>query len=450
VTADTKERRAGGNRNRAAAWLAWSSAALSVAIFFAAGVLNSLPRPVSSAGDPASNSGATVGFVLFLAFPIVGAVLASRRPRNPIGWILLADGVLWMVLALTGSYSAYGVALPGTVPYPVAVGTIGNQWLWIPTVGLIGIYLLLLFPDGKLPSSRWRPLALFSAVVISLGSVIEGLAPGPLENQGMVRNPFGVETLPWLVGASYVLVPLLPLCILASAISMALRYRRSGGEVRQQIKWVAFAASFSGITYLMAILSQLVVWTTSEGGLPRFPWWAEILFSVAVLGFAGVPVAIGFAVLRYRLYDIDVIINRTLVYGSLTATLVAVYFGGVAAMQTLFRALTGQEQQPQLAVVVSTLAIAALFNPLRRRIQSFIDRRFYRRRYDARKTMEAFSAGLRDETDLKTLSGNLAGVIEDALQPAHVSLWLRPDAPKHPAPPTAHGGADSTTGRLLE
>jgi hypothetical protein len=413
---------------------------LSVAIFFAASVLNSLPRPASSPGSPSSGSGDTVGFVLFLAFPIVGAVLASRRPRNPIGWILLADGVLWMVLALTDSYSAYGVALPGSVPYPVAIGTIGNQWLWIPTVGLIGIYLLLLFPDGRLPSGRWRPLALFSAVVIFLGSVVEGLAPGPLENQGMVRNPFGVETLPWLVGASYVLVPLLPLCILASAMSMALRYRRSGGEVRQQIKWVAFAASFSGITYLMAILSQLVVWTTSEDGLPRFPWWADILFSVAVLGFALVPVAIGFAVLRYRLYDIDVIINRTLVYGSLTATLVAVYFGGVAAVQALFRALTGQEQQPQLAVVVSTLAIAALFNPLRRRIQSFIDRRFYRRRYDARKTMEAFSAGLREETDLETLSGNLAGVIEDALQPAHVSLWLRPDAPKHPAapaPPTA-------------
>jgi hypothetical protein len=210
-------------------------------------------------------------------------------------------------------------------------------------------------------------------------------------------------------------------------VSMVLRYRRSGGEVRQQIKWVAFVASFSGITYLIAMLSQLAMMAVSEGGVPRFPWWAEILFTAAVLGFAGVPVAIGFAVLRYRLYDIDIIINRTLVYGSLTAMLVAIYFGGVATMQTLFRALTGQEQQPQLAVVVSTLAIAALFNPLRKRIQSFIDRRFYRRKYDARRTVETFSARLRDETDLETLNRDLAEVVEETLQPAHVSLWLRSD-----------------------
>jgi hypothetical protein len=460
VTVNTKEQQAGGNRNRAAVWLAWSLAVLSVAGFVAVIVLDLLTPSAKSPGSSATlvtigvAVSETVSFVLFLAFPIVGAVVASRRPRNPIGWILLAGGVLWMILTVTDSYSVYGVARLGSLPYPVAIGTIGNQWLWITTVGLIGIYLLLLFPDGKLPSRRWRPLALFSAVVILLASVAEGLAPGPLENQGMVRNPFGVETLPWLVGASYVLVPLLPLCILASAMSMVLRYRHSGGEVRQQIKWVAFAASFSGITYLIAMLSQLAAVMVSEGGLPQFPWWAEILFSVAVLGFAGVPVAIGFAVLRYRLYDIDIIINRTLVYGSLTATLVALYFGGVASIQLLFRAMTGQEQQPQLAVVVSTLAIAALFNPLRKRIQSFIDRQFYRRKYDARRIVEAFSAKLRDETDLGTLNRDLAGVIEETLQPAHVSLWLRSDGnPRQPvdlAPPIAHRGAGNATGRLLE
>ncbi|HEX5848720.1 MAG TPA: hypothetical protein VFY59_05940 [Rubrobacter sp.] len=423
MTVDTKKRETGGNG--AAVWLAWSLAALSVAIFSAASVLSLLPRP--SAGDPSAinTSGDTVGYVLFLAFPIVGAVIASRRPRNPIGWILLADGLLWMVLAVADSYSAYGVARPGSVPYPVAVGTISNQWLWIPTVGLIGIYLLLLFPDGKLPSSRWRPLAFFSAAMILLSGVVEGLAPGPLENQGMVRNPFGVESMPWLVDASYVLLPLLPLCILASAISMVLRYRRSGGEVRQQIKWVAFVAAFSGTTYLIAMLGQLIMLALSEEDISQVPWWVEIAFAAAVLGFAGVPVAIGFAVLKYRLYDIDIIIRRTLVYGSLTAMLVAIYFGGVATMQTLFRTLTGQEQQPQLSVVVSTLVIAALFNPLRRGIQSFIDRRFYRRKYDARKTVEAFSARLRDETDLETLSRELAGVVEETLQPSHVSLWLR-------------------------
>jgi uncharacterized membrane protein len=148
---------------------------------------------------------------------------------------------------------------------------------------------------------------------------------------------------------------------------------------------------------------------------------------VVVLSFAGVPVAIGFAVLKYRLYDIDVVITRTLVYGSLTVMLVALYFASVATTQTILRALTGQTEQPQLAIVVSTLVIAALFNPLRRRIQSFIDRRFYRRKYDARKILEAFSARLRDETDLETLKNDLAGVIRETMQPAHVSLWLRPD-----------------------
>jgi hypothetical protein len=372
-----------------------------------------------------------LGFVPFLAFPLVGALVASRRPQNPIGWICLAVGFLFMLLGITDNYSVYGVANPGSVPYPVAVGTLGNQWLWMPTVGLLGIYLILLFPDGRLPSRRWRPLAWLSGVMILLFSVAEGLAPGPLENQGRVPNPFGLEEHPWLADAAIVILPLLPLCILASAVSLVLRFRRSGGEGRQQIKWIAFVASFAGLMYLIVMVSPFIVAPEMMGGggrLPPPPLWFELLFSVATLGFAGIPVAIGFAVLRYRLYDIDVVINRTLVYGSLTAMLVAVYFGGVATAQGVLRALTDQQQQPQLAIVVSTLVIAALFNPLRRRIQSFIDRRFYRRKYDARKTLEAFSAKLRDETDLDALTGEVVGVVREAMQPAHVSLWLRPDS----------------------
>jgi hypothetical protein len=153
----------------------------------------------------------------------------------------------------------------------------------------------------------------------------------------------------------------------------------------------------------------------------------QVGFALWVIGFMGVPVAIGIAIFKYRLYEINIIINRTLVYGALTATLALIYFGGVATTQAIFRALTGQEQQPQLAIVVSTLVIAALFNPLRRRIQGFIDRRFYRSKYDARKTLDAFSAKLRDETDLDALSDNLVGVVRETMQPAHVSLWLRPD-----------------------
>jgi hypothetical protein len=266
--------------------------------------------------------------------------------------------------------------------------------------------------------------------MIVLLSVTEGLAPGPLENQGGVRNPFGLEEFPWLADAALVMLPLLPLCILASAVSLVLRYRRSGGEVRQQIKWIAFVASFAGLVYLIAMVSQLFLAPVmvGEGGrLPPLPLWFELLTSVAVLGFAGVPVAIGFAILKYRLYDIDLLINRTLVYSALTATLVGVYVGSIVVLQGLLRALTGQESQ--LAIVASTLAVAALFNPLRRRIQGFIDRRFYRRKYDGRKSLEAFSAKLRDETDLDALRDDLVGVVKETIQPAHVSLWLRPELP---------------------
>jgi hypothetical protein len=432
-----RSRGIGGDSRRAAAWLAWSLAALSVAMFLASGVLGVLALSAQPPGNSTTvgTISETVSFVAFLAFPIVGALVASRRPENPIGWICLADGLLWMLLAVTDSYSVYGVARPGSVPFSVAVGTIGNQWLWVPTVGLLAIYLILLFPDGKLPSKRWRPLAWFSGVMIVLLSITEGLAPGPLENQGGVRNPFGLEALPWLVDVSYIILPLLPLCILASAVSLVLRFRRSRGDVRQQIKWIAFVTSFAGLLYFIAMISQLVIVSSGGGRLPPTPWWFELLFSVAVLGFAGVPVAIGLAVLKYRLYDIDVLINRTLVYGSLTATLVALYFGGVVGLQAVFRSVTGQGST--LAVVASTLAIAALFNPLRRRMQVFVDRRFYRRKYDTAKTLEAFSARLREETDLGTLSDDLVGVISDTMQPAHVSLWLRPD----PEPPGARTAA---------
>jgi hypothetical protein len=202
-------------------------------------------------------------------------------------------------------------------------------------------------------------------------------------------------------------------CAVAAVISVFVRLRSADGEKRQQIKWFAYAAAV-----LLGCLTLFpLMWVV--------PLWA--IFLIVVIGLSAMPVAVGIAVLRYRLYDIDRIINRTLVYGALTAALVAVYFGGVTTTQDILRALTGQEQQPQLAIVISTLVIAALFNPLRRRIQSFIDRRFYRRKYDARKTLEAFAATLRDETDLEALSGDLVGVVKETVQPAHASLWLRPD-----------------------
>jgi hypothetical protein len=396
---------------RTAAWLAWSLAALSVMMFVAAIALHVLARSVDSPGEWSTLGavGRVLSFLPFLAFPLVGALVASRRPRNWVGWILLADGLLWTFGAVLDSYRVYGLARPGSVPFSGAVHALG-QWLWVPAVGLFAVYLILLFPDGRLPSRRWRPLAWFSGAVMVL------LSAG-------IGKPFGLEQYPWVSDALPVVLALLPLCILASAVSLVLRYRRAGTEVREQIKWVAFAALFVGVQFVIDIgASLLLVLMTASG---REPAWLALLDQVGFIMFAGVPIAVGIAVLKYRLYDIDVIINRALVYGSLTATLVALYFGGILVLQRLFVALTGQ--QSTLAVVASTLAIAALFNPLRRRIQGFVDRRFYRRKYDASKTLETFSAKLRDATDLEALSGDLKAVVGETMQPEHVSLWLRPD-----------------------
>ena len=411
--------------SRGTSWLAWSLAALSVVMFVGSAALWVLAHSthVPRSLDADLTTGSLLGQALFLVFPLVGALIASRRPENPIGWLCLVDGLLWTTTDMLDYHSLYVMASPGSVPFPVGLAGV-NHWLWVPTVGLLGTYVFLLFPDGRLPSRRWRPLAWLSGVVIASGSLGLMLSPGPLDMPRGIRNPFGLEAAPWVAVAAYAILPLLPLCMLASALSLVMRYRRSRGDVRQQIKWIAFAASLVALTYLIAIVASFIhpseIWFAA--GLPL---WLDLIEYAALLSITSVPIAIGFAVLKYRLYDIDIIINRTLVYGSLTATLVAVYFAGVASMQLVLRALTGQTEQSQLAVVVSTLAIAALFDPLRRRIQAFIDRRFYRRKYDAQKTLEEFSARLRDETDLETLNRDLAGVIEETLQPTDVSLWLR-------------------------
>ena len=392
-------------------------------------VLSVLPRPAREGAGAWSTAGEALIFMTFLAFPLVGALTASRRPRNPIGWICLTVGLLWMLMIVGEEYSAYGLAVPGSVPFPVTIFALTYAWLWAPAVGLLGTYLILLFPDGKLPSGRWRPLALISGAVIVVESIAVFLTPGPLDGLGGARNPLGLEGLHWLTVLGWIVLPLLPLCMLASAASVVLRFRRSGGEVREQIKWIAFAASLMGSLYLLIMSASLINWLISAPGtqsdLGTQTWWGALLEDVTVLSFAGIPVAIGFAVLKYRLYDIDVLINRTLVYGSLTATLVALYFSSVVFLQGALRFLTGQESQ--LAVVASTLAMAAMFNPLRRRLQRLVDRRFYRSKYDARKTLESFSAKLRDETDLDALRGDLVDVVRETMQPAHVALWLRPE-----------------------
>jgi hypothetical protein len=220
----------------------------------------------------------------------------------------------------------------------------------------------------------------------------------------------------------WVILPLLPLCMLASAASLVFRYRRSHGEEREQLKWIAFAGAFVGVLYMIAMVLSFV-FPSGSWFARGSPLWLDLVAYSAVLSFIAIPIAVGFAILKYRLYEIDLIINRALVYGSLTLMLALVYLGGVISLQALLRALTSQGSQ--LAIVASTLVIAALFNPLRRRIQTVIDRRFYRRKYDSQKTLEAYSKRLRDETDLDALNSELMSVVRETVQPEHLTLWLR-------------------------
>jgi hypothetical protein len=273
------------------------------------------------------------------------------------------------------------------------------------------LFLVLLFPDGMLPSRRWRPLAWAMGTFIAVSLIVVALSPGPIVEFPSVSNPFGVEaaTLPGPVLAAGQLGVLA--CVVATILSSVLRFYRSRGEERLQLKWFTYAAAVGLSTPLLFGVLAPAAFEV----LGRLLW---------TLGFLSLPVSIGIAILKYRLYDIDRIINRTLVYGTLTVALALVYLAGVALLQGGLRALTGQEST--LAVVASTLAIAALFVPLRRRVQGVVDRRFFRKKYDATKTLETFSARLRDETDLKQLDAGLSGVVRETLQPAHVSLWLKP------------------------
>jgi hypothetical protein len=395
-------------------WLAWSLVGLAVAMLAGGISLALMARPFDAQltyGSEADPFSAIVSLVTLLTFSVVGGIIASRHPRNAIGWIFCSIGLVVSLNSLTGGYAEYRLA-GGSAPGNLAeTAAWVSTWTWILLVYVPTSFLLLLFPDGRPPSPRWRPVAWCAAFGI-IGFVAgTALQPGPLEDYPQIVNPYGVDSPIVTLGIAGALLG--AASMVASAISLIVRVRRAGSEQRQQIKWLAYGgAVVVGSVFAGGVIS---IWNTNVG--------------IAVIGFGllGLPVFTGIAIVKHRLYDIDIIINRTLVYGSLTIMLAAVYFAGVVGTQYVLRAVTGQERLPQLAVVVSTLAIAALFDPLRRRIQSFIDRRFYRRKYNAAKTLEAFSARLRDETDLAALSGELVSVVEETMEPDHVSLWLRPN-----------------------
>ena len=393
---------------RTAAWLAWSLCALSSALTGLGLLFHILNLP-----DPSVPTFAHWGESTLLAVGLstVGAIIASRLVHNPIGWLLCASGLVFGICMFASEYAIYALLVsPGTLPAGEALASLNP--LWVLGFNLF-VLMFILFPTGQLPSSRWR-WVIYLFVAVALAEVVAMLfLPGPLEGLDLIENPLGIEGLP--IGRKTVQALVFTGGLVASA-SLILRMRRGSWVERQQIKWLAYAAAASAG-------GSILTYTPPEAIGAR--WVTLVGYVLLELGVLGIPISIGIAILRYRLYEIDALINRSLVYGSLTATLVALYFVGIVVLQRLFVALTGEKST--LAVVVSTLVIAALFTPLRRRIQSFIDRRFYRRKYDARKTLEAFSTKLRDETDLEALNDDLIGVVRETMQPAHVSLWLRPD-----------------------
>ena len=349
----------------------------------------------------------------FAGFATVGLVVALRRPRNPVGWVFLAVGLLPSIGFFTSAYAVRSARTSGGLPAALVVEWV-SSWAWFPGVASLVTFALLLFPDGKLPSRRWRVVPYLAVTLIIVVVAAMGLMPGRMEpfNPSLEpsMNPFGLRSAGgFLEGVMAFAFPMVPLLGLTCALSLAFRYRGAPLEQRQQIKWFAYST-----VLLVAIIlfedpiSALFGETVADG--------------IFLTGMLFPSIGAGIGILKYRLYDIDVVINRTLVYGVLTAILAITYLGLVVAMQSV---LGGVTEGSDLAVAASTLAVAALFRPLRSRVQAFIDQRFYRRRYDARMTLETFSARLRDDVDLEHLAADLTGVVVRTMQPAHASLWLR-------------------------
>jgi hypothetical protein len=354
---------------------------------------------------------ALVGFVgVQVGTATAGAVIASRLPRNPVGWSFLAMGVGLALAVSTSVYAELGIdSSRGPLPADDVAAWISN-WIFAPVIFGIPLYLLLVFPDGRFLTPRWRAVGIGLLATVVVATVSIAFKPGEFETLG-IENPLAAqgtlgELMTTLAGVTTALA--LPAFGVAVAC-LVVRFRRSHAAERQQLKWFIYAAALVGIGVAGSIL------------VPS-SWAADLLFILGLLALAGLPVAAGVAILRYRLYDIDVVINRTLVYGVLTATLAAAYLGSVLLLQLALSPLT---EDSDLAIAGSTLAVAALFRPARARIQELVDRRFYRRRYDAVQTVERFGARLREQVELDSLGAELRAVVAETMQPAHVSLWLR-------------------------
>jgi hypothetical protein len=335
----------------------------------------------------------------------LGLAIAFRQPRNAVGWIFLVSGACAGSYELAQMYSAYAYLVHPGLPGAEWAAWLGS-WLWLPTTGLLPTFLFLVFPDGRLPSPRWRPVAWYAAFALGIFASTLALLPGPLPGLPAVRNP--ISPFPGELVIGEVLLPLFTLlfgAIILCIAALVRRFRRSRGVERLQLKWIAYA---SGLYAAGVFLDSNFVYKPFE--------------ILDLLLINALPVAAGVAIFRYRLYDIDLLINRTLVYALTTAAIGAAFFGGIVMLQSLLRPMTGGSE---VAVAVSTLASFALFQPLRRRIQSSVDRRFYRARYDAGRMLDAFSGQVANEVDLDALRGDLLTVVGETMQPVHAGLWLR-------------------------
>lgn len=354
----------------------------------------------------------------FMTFSAVGALVSSRSPTNAVGWLFISIGA-WTSLALA-SISYVETTFPARPWAEWAANW--SSVLIFPQI----TFILLLFPDGRLPSPKWRVVA-WATALEAVGLVMGAFTPNTSEDF-VFSNPVGIEGLRGTIlqdgNLGWVL---LPVTIVAAAASFVVRFRASAGHRRQQLKWFSLAAGLAAASFL----TQMAAWGAVELSAGNDPWETTLTATalvMVVICLTAIPVASGVAILRYRLYDIDIIINRALVYASLTAVLALVYVAGVVVIGGIVRELSGQ-QENDIVVAASTLLVAALFRPTRARIQANVDKRFYRSRYDAQRTVEAFSTRLQDEVDLDALAGELVVVVRSTMQPTQVSVWLKHSAP---------------------
>ena len=392
--------------------LAWTLVAATVGLILATIIFTMLLRQYHLDSDYSAGFLDIAGDVALLVFPAVGALIVTRRPGNTIGWLFVGSGAIWAVYVFTDSYATYGtVANSGSLPATTWVAWITS---WTGATDLLAVVSLLplIFPNGHLPSPRWRPVLWITVSALIGFALLNAIKPGPIEGYSILHNPLGLDhgaALQSVIhkGLAWTLLAM----IVVAAVAAIVRFRRATGEERKQLEWFTYATAMAVVTFAAALALSLL-------GIPDV--WVGV---VGLIGVIGIPVATGVAIFKYRLYAIELIIKRTVVYSILSTILAAIYVASIILLQQLLSPFANGSDE---AVAGSTLLVAAMFRPARIRVQANVDRRFYRGKYDADRTLDAFNARLRRETDLDSLTAELCGVVYETMQTDRVSLWLRP------------------------